>query len=263
MSEDALPIIVALEPDLFWAARIEAACRVAGGQAICVSDCQALREAAVRRPALILIDLAAAAGCLETLHQIKAVPALRDVPVVAFGSHVDTAALQAARRAGCEHAWARSRFATELPALLARVLRPVATPSAGCMDSPPALLLQGIAEFNAGAYWTCHETLEMLWRQEPRPVRALYQGILQIGVGFLHLQRGNRAGALKVLRRGLARLEGMPEICQGVDVAGLRRTAQAVADRVAAMRADELAAFDLTTLPVVRLVPMTNTIPSV
>ncbi len=251
MSEDVLPTVVVLESDLFWAARIEAACRAAGGRVVCVADCAALMDAAARRPALILIDLAVAAGCLEVVRHLRAMPALRETPIIAFGSHVDTAALQAARQAGCDHAWARSRLAAGLPGLLASVLQP----AAGCVEPPPALLLQGIAEFNAGEYWTCHETLEALWRQEPRPVRDLYRGILQIGVGFLHLRRGNRAGALKVLRRGLARLQGLSATCQGVDVAGLRQAAQAIADHVAGLSPDDLAVFDLAALPTVRLAP--------
>jgi predicted metal-dependent hydrolase len=51
----------------------------------------------------------------------------------------------------------------------------------GCDELPPQLLRQGIAQFNAGHYFECHETLEALWRSETRPVRDLYQGILQVG----------------------------------------------------------------------------------
>lgn len=39
-------------------------------------------------------------------------------PVVAFGSHVATARLQAARDAGCDEVMPRSRFSTSLPELL-------------------------------------------------------------------------------------------------------------------------------------------------
>jgi len=40
------------------------------------------------------------------------------VPVVAFGSHVATARLQAAREAGCTDVMPRSRFSASLPELL-------------------------------------------------------------------------------------------------------------------------------------------------
>ena len=58
-------------------------------------------------------------------------------------------------------------------------------------ESPPKLLLEGIAQFNRGDYWECHETLEALWRREARPLRDLYQGILQVGVACYHIRRGN------------------------------------------------------------------------
>src|SRR2546421_12588755 len=91
-----------------------------------------------------------------------------------------------------------------------------------CDDAAPALLRTGIAQFNSGDYWECHETLEELWRGEPDPVRYLYQGILLAGVGLLHLRRGNRRGALSKLRAAVSRLEPYVPVCMGVDVAGLR-----------------------------------------
>ena len=48
--------------------------------------------------------------------------------------------------------------------------------SARCDDAPPPLLLEGIAQFNAGEYWECHETLETIWRVESDHIRYLYQG---------------------------------------------------------------------------------------
>jgi predicted metal-dependent hydrolase len=118
-----------------------------------------------------------------------------------------------------------------------------------CDEPPPALLLKGIEEFNAGRYWECHETLEMLWRAEPRPVRDLYQGILQVGVGFHHLQRGNYAGAVKVLSRGLARLRRLPDVCQGVRVSQLADEAGAVYARLLEIGPAGIGEFSKSDLP--------------
>src|SRR6266851_319777 len=74
-----------------------------------------------------------------------------------------------------------------------------------CQESPPPLLLAGIAQFNGGEYFEQHETLELLWRAERRDVRRLYQGILQIGVAFHHLRRANHHGTVYMLRRGAQR----------------------------------------------------------
>ncbi|HUQ16372.1 MAG TPA: DUF309 domain-containing protein, partial [Candidatus Saccharimonadales bacterium] len=64
-------------------------------------------------------------------------------------------------------------------------------PLARCADQPDPQLLRGIEEFNAGRFFEQHETLEILWRDTRAPVRALFHGILQIGVGFHHWGKGN------------------------------------------------------------------------
>src|SRR5215204_5064695 len=64
-------------------------------------------------------------------------------------------------------------------------------PTQRCADPPTPALLQGIAEFNRGEFFEQHETLEAAWIDEADPVRYLYQRILQIGVRFHHLSRGN------------------------------------------------------------------------
>ena len=47
---------------------------------------------------------------------------------------------------------------------------------------------------------------ERAWMAESRPIRDLYQGVLQVGLAFLQIEQGNWAGALKMFRRGLPRL---------------------------------------------------------
>jgi len=90
-----------------------------------------------------------------------------------------------------------------------------------CADTLPPLVLKGIEEFNRGDYYEQHETLETAWRAEPRPVRELYQGILQVGVACYKLQRGNLPGAQKIFERGLRRLRRFTPECQGIDVTRL------------------------------------------
>ncbi len=195
MPDAPLPVVAALEPDLFFAVRIEGAARAAGARPVVVETAAALWDAIEAWPALVLIDLAAASGWDEVVRRAKSLPEFRAIPIVAFGSHVDTDTLKAARQAGCDHAWACSHFTTELPRLIERTLHPPTRSVAGWDEPPPPALLAGIEQFNAGEYWECHETLETLWRAEPRPVRDLYQGILQIGVAFHHLRNDNIPGA--------------------------------------------------------------------
>ncbi len=87
-----------------------------------------------------------------------------------------------------------------------------------CGGQPPEALLRGVQEFNRGEYYECHETLEAIWIAERDPIRYLYQGILQVGVGFYHWRRGNWRGAVAKLGHGLAKLEPFRPACMTIDV---------------------------------------------
>lgn len=93
---------------------------------------------------------------------------------------------------------------------------------------------RALALFAAGAWFTCHEVLEHLWLDETRPERDVYKGILQIAVGLLHEENGNRAGALRLLERGASHLVPFLPVTFGVDLAALRDEAL----RLRAMLAD-------------------------
>ncbi len=133
-------------------------------------------------------------------------------------------------------------------------LGPVDEPArARCDDPPPPLLVRGISEFNAGEYFEQHETLETLWRATRAPVRDLYHGILQIGVGFHHLRNGNLHGASVLTEEGIARLAPFQPACQAVDVAALVRDATAARRRFTALGAERIGDFDWSTAPRIRL----------
>src|SRR4029077_21095753 len=124
-----------------------------------------------------------------------------------------------------------------------------------CDETPPRLLLEGIAQFNCGEYFEQHETLELLWRAEQRDVRRLYQGILQIGVAFHHLRRRNHHGTVYMLTRGARYLAPFAPRCQGVDVEALLEDAGAALAGVERLGPDRLADFDWQLAPKVRLHP--------
>jgi hypothetical protein len=68
-----------------------------------------------------------------------------------------------------------------------------------------------------GRAFSAHEVLEASWKAAPADERPLWQGLAQICVGLTHLQRGNRIGAARLLRRGAGRLAGRVP-AYGVDV---------------------------------------------
>ena len=76
---------------------------------------------------------------------------------------------------------------------------------------------KGVAEFNAGFYFECHDTLEELWSGVRGPSRDFFQGLIQISVAFHHLTRGNLAGAESLLQRALGRLSKYPDRYFGFD----------------------------------------------
>jgi predicted metal-dependent hydrolase len=111
--------------------------------------------------------------------------------------------------------------------------------------------LAGIEEFNTGAFYECHETLEDLWMAEARPLRSLYQGILQIGVAFYHLRAERHRGAEVLLKRGMGHLRPFAPHCLGVDVAALLERAAGCLVEVQRLGPDRLREFDWSLIPVI------------
>jgi uncharacterized protein len=93
--------------------------------------------------------------------------------------------------------------------------------------------------------------LERAWLDEPTPLRRLYQGILQVGVGLHHARRGNLPGALSLLDRGMSLLAPFEPHRLGVDVERLVRDAAAARRALAAPGG--LDSFDWAQAPRVHL----------
>ena len=81
---------------------------------------------------------------------------------------------------------------------------------------------RGVAQFNDGLFFECHDTLEEIWSGVRGPSRGFFQGLVQVAVAFYHLGNGNRPGAITLLRRALARLERYPARYAGLELAPLR-----------------------------------------
>lgn len=86
---------------------------------------------------------------------------------------------------------------------------------------------QAIALFNAAEWYACHDGFEELWHETAGPMRPVLQGILQVAVAHVHLERGNLRGATILLGEGLGRLQGCGDEALGLDLTLLRRRAVA------------------------------------
>jgi len=97
--------------------------------------------------------------------------------------------------------------------------------------SPAESLAHAQDLLNRGLAFNAHEVLEAAWKNGPDDEKPLWQGLAQLAVGVTHVQRGNRGGAITLLRRGVGRLrEVSPPAPYAVDVAGLIDWAAALVD---------------------------------
>ena len=234
------PAVVILEPDLFFSVRLEDVVRAAGGEPVTIDEPDQFVTAVARTfPVLALLDLKTPGDWETAVRQCKVKPHTRLVPIYAFGSHVDVETLQRARRAGADHAWARSKMMEELVAVVDRHIHPPVRHLEGCDELPSRAAVAGLLTFNEGDYFEQHEYLELAWNEETRAVRDLYQGILQVGVAFLQIERGNRRGALKMFRRGLPKLRGLADVCQGIEVGAFRAASEKIHRELSEVGQDE------------------------
>lgn len=104
--------------------------------------------------------------------------------------------------------------------------------------------IEGMKLFNGRKFFAAHEELETAWREEQGEVRDLYRGILQAAVFYLHVTRGNYAGALKVYGRSMKWLGKFPAEYRGVQVDKLRRDAIRAAEALQALGAERIGEFD-------------------
>lgn len=110
--------VVALVADLMFASKIRGA---AGGIRVrVVHRAGQLEEAVVEEePGLVLVDLDSRTGdSVAAIEAVRSRSETRQIPLVAFGSHVDVEAIEAARAAGADQVLARSAFVRKLPSLL-------------------------------------------------------------------------------------------------------------------------------------------------
>lgn len=111
--------VLALVDDLFFQAKISEAARQLGVELkSCLTAKALFAEMEKEMPKLVLVDLNARQGALEAIEQVRGRD--RELPLVAFLSHVQVELAQQAARAGCDTVMPRSKFAQNLAAILAR-----------------------------------------------------------------------------------------------------------------------------------------------
>lgn len=115
-------------------------------------------------------------------------------------------------------------------------------------ELPPGVL-EGIRLFNQRRFYEQHEVIEHEWHAERTRIRALYQGILQIGVGFHHALNANHKGAVALLTDGIAKVEQFKPAALGVDTARLVRESRACLEQITILGERNIVAFEIETIP--------------
>ena len=279
------PLIVAFVADLMFTTRIANVAQALGYQLMWIGDVSAIADGdpagytavtapespgeplhgpvgqlfeklTAWQPALLLFDLNNdAIPWARWIALLKSSPATRRLPILCFGSHMDVTATQTARSAGADIVVARSRFTAEMGELFARYGRIPDTHALAetCAQPLTDLARHGIALFNEGAYYKCHDDLEEAWRQDDTPGRDLYQGILQVGIALYQVERGNYRGAVKMLLRVRQWLEPLPAVCRGVNVARLRTNVESYYTAVTTLGPNAISQFDWSLVEPVEL----------
>lgn len=123
------PLVVVLDTDLFFRVKVTDALRHAGYTVQNVRTAETFSQALAEHPALALLNLAARGLAWE-----PAIASARaaNVPVIAFGPHVELELQAAARQAGATRVISNSKLATDLLGVVSRVLQP---PTAATADT--------------------------------------------------------------------------------------------------------------------------------
>ncbi|MGH3631059.1 MAG: DUF309 domain-containing protein [Sciscionella sp.] len=100
----------------------------------------------------------------------------------------------------------------------------------GVPRSPADSLRETQRLLDAGMPFHAHEVLEDAWKSAPEAERELWRGLAQLAVGLTHAARGNRTGAVALLRRGARNIDPYAATRpHGIDISGVTSRAEALA----------------------------------
>lgn len=121
MNPQSVPQGLLISRDLFFTSKVTGTAQQLGcAIQVVPNTATAATRIAAGGIRCLFVDLSPPPAGLAEL--IGGLPKETRPKVIAFGSHVATAQLQAARDAGCDDVLPRSRFSGELPALLRQYL---------------------------------------------------------------------------------------------------------------------------------------------
>ena len=83
--------------------------------------------------------------------------------------------------------------------------------------------LYGIDLYNFAYWWECHEAFEGLWHAAGHKTEQgnFFQALIQFGAANLKRFTGNHQAAGNLITSGIVRLQKMPKLYMGIDLASL------------------------------------------
>jgi predicted metal-dependent hydrolase len=206
--------------------------------------------------AMILVD-GDAANWETWVSTPKASPATRRIPIVLVSD--DSEKRATAPLVGADVTVSKDELLNGLLKLVsdfARVRDPeiIKQLDCECQEALPLLAQEGVRKFNAGEYYKQHDLFEEQWMNTETPVRDLYRAVLQVGVSYFQIQRGNYRGALKMLQRSVQWLVVLPDVCQGINIKKLREDSFRVRAELERLGEQRLHEFDMSLIHDVELV---------
>jgi predicted metal-dependent hydrolase len=189
---------------------------------------------------------------------VKTSPATRRVPIIAISDN--EADCREARLSGANQCLSRGDFLASLETLVTQTARLVSTEQVeamwtSCQEDLPPQARVAVEMFNQGQYYKQHDLFEALWMETEGPIRDLYRAILQVGIAYYQITRGNERGAMKMLLRSLQWLAMMPDKCQGVDIGQLKSDVANVRQMLEIRRDLPASPFDVKLLKPIVLTP--------
>ncbi len=111
--------VVALVDDLFFQSKLLETARQVGVELRACSTADALAaEISGGAPKLVVVDLNAGGNPIEALRRVRSIG--REIPLIAYLSHVQAELAESARAAGCRDVMPRSKFTRDLATILSR-----------------------------------------------------------------------------------------------------------------------------------------------
>ena len=119
MSSEVPRRVVAVVPDLFFAAKIGETAKQVGAEIEFARSAEDLLRRVQEQPALIVLDLnAQGLDTVAAIERLKADGQASELPMICFVKHEMSELIDAARRAGCEQVLSRNAFSKHLPEIL-------------------------------------------------------------------------------------------------------------------------------------------------